>query len=1070
MERRKGDVKRRTSSRKQRAILNVRQESVRAKEERLSSTAHSTSLNANGGELPLSDFPTQLKDSSLNSRNARVRSDVSVDVNLGKEDCRWPLKCTEVATWASSFRFELDTQDGQKVQAMLEEDACDSRRKTGDENSKETLGGSFRFRNRVLELSGHPVGFLKPPRQLEEALSADRFPACAMTNVHSTNAEQARDELESRDGWELAQAKTRNSLHVAVSVPNSPVMGTNQRKLGDFKSRPSTPGLVSADMVSYQEEMAIMAVERDDLQHKLKSSTQLLKGIDSGENSDSTPVKEHLVPRKSRCSQQGNEFGELDIMPIAIRRRMKDGESQSSRPTRISSSRLSQEQAIAPMSVRSRNGSVQEQIVSIRKQFLDTVENINIPSDDHSPSFSAAIPFKWEVEPGKPKTDAATEKRVKYHKQHKQGTPRSNCLESELHSSQRADEKLIGSQDCGIGNDYGDNRCTSSHRFYDAADSLGHSRQSSLGHSSRRYDSRVTGIDLDGSAASKFLVEQYDTPLGTPSKYVSSPSIAVPFEWEDAPGKAKVESSLAAQSSKTLQLPPRLAAPYSYRSAESLSRELRASHPGLAGFFAPCLSSSAPVLRQSDRVLVQYTSSKSLPPRLPPQASPPEQRRRRHGLVGRCISIPQEGCQVRVIKSFIEDSFNDKVPYPDSSNKAVGDAPSTASSPGLKLGSSISAETTHSPLRTQRGRNRYAPPSPTSILCGPDESSSLTSTSASNTNFSSGDMEDFNGQKHRSASQSESKSSSSYGSIEEGFPETVSPSCSALHTPHSSCRQRSAVDSSGKGPYSCRTRGPLDAMNKLVDKNKSQGLHATTHSSEVCSPTATKYFQSREITEAAIATTTSTSTEDNSCLLDKRRAPTSSGYLNCEGEPLAIKVLPTIQSLLQLDIPNSNEKGSSMCPPRLPYTMPAGAIQVLSSARKSAREQLIQHPSPRFLEYLGRRLGSCHKSGSNSPNPAQRERYMISCHRFAEVSPSSEHANSIGFLSPGVNLEAQQRNEKTPQPKTEPARSRRRARFMSSIGKALKRILKRQRRRKAIEPPSVYRNGPALTTQSSKLN
>lgn len=259
-------------------------------------------------------------------------------------------------------------------------------------------------------------------------------------------------------------------------------------------------------------------------------------------------------------------------------------------------------------------------------------------------------------------------------------------------------------------------------------------------------------------------------------------------------------------------------------------------------------------------------------------------------------------------------------------------------------------------------------------------------------------------------------------------------------------------------------------MNKLVDKNKSQGLHATTHSSEVCSPTATKYFQSREITEAAIATTTSTSTEDNSCLLDKRRAPTSSGYLNCEGEPLAIKVLPTIQSLLQLDIPNSNEKGSSMCPPRLPYTMPAGAIQVLSSARKSAREQLIQHPSPRFLEYLGRRLGSCHKSGSNSPNPAQRERYMISCHRFAEVSPSSEHANSIGFLSPGVNLEAQQRNEKTPQPKTEPARSRRRARFMSSIGKALKRILKRQRRRKAIEPPSVYRNGPALTTQSSKLN
>lgn len=44
---------------------------------------------------------------------------------------------------------------------MLEEDVCDFRRKIGDENLKEILGGSFWFRNRVLELSGYFVGFLK---------------------------------------------------------------------------------------------------------------------------------------------------------------------------------------------------------------------------------------------------------------------------------------------------------------------------------------------------------------------------------------------------------------------------------------------------------------------------------------------------------------------------------------------------------------------------------------------------------------------------------------------------------------------------------------------------------------------------------------------------------------------------------------------------------------------------------------------------------------------------------------------------------------------------------------------
>lgn len=72
---------------------------------------------------------------------------------------------------------------------MLEEDVCDFRRKIGDENLKEILGGSFWFRNRVLELSGYFVGFLKLLRQLEEVLSVDRFFVCVMINVYFMNVE-----------------------------------------------------------------------------------------------------------------------------------------------------------------------------------------------------------------------------------------------------------------------------------------------------------------------------------------------------------------------------------------------------------------------------------------------------------------------------------------------------------------------------------------------------------------------------------------------------------------------------------------------------------------------------------------------------------------------------------------------------------------------------------------------------------------------------------------------------------------------------------------------------------------
>ncbi|XP_024378677.1 uncharacterized protein [Physcomitrium patens] len=1050
-----------SSSSNQRKIVFVRKEAVRKNEGHVWSDADAGRLNATSKKFSLLDFPTLLEnDSHLNSRGRHGRSDVGVDVKLEEVDSRWPQDSIETANWANSFRFELDRQDVHKMQAILGGDVHKSRRNSVDQHLTDNRSGSFQLKSDFEEVSEKEYGHLKPPRQLEKSHGSFRSSPCATADASCEGGEDCSNE---------SHVKAPNSLRMAVSVPNPPGRGTILRRLCDLKTQWSTPRVMLDDEVSYNNEMA---VERDNLRHRLKSSLLLLKNDNVGHSvSSSLVMKEHSVSRQSKSSPQEDALGELDIMPISVNRKMLGCDSSASGLSGGISCRLAQEQSTTPTStrfkpasmqgqsttprsVRSRNGSIQEQIVSIQKRSLATPCNINDPTPYDTPYLSAAIPFKWEEEPGKPKSIDATANRALSDKSPLESMKVSNFTKIQLDRLQKDDENLRGSPDGGSSN--GDEGCIYSHRFYGRGVSFGHSRQTSMGLSSRSHGSKEPLIDLDGSAAAKFLVEQYDTPINTPSRLSSSPTVAVPFDWEYAPGKSKIETSFPTASPCILQLPPRLAVPY-YHTTESFSRELRVSHPEFAGFFASCLTASSPVLKQSDRAFFQYASSKSLPPRVPQTVSPSDQRRRRHGFLSRCISTPLEGCQMRLTKS-----FNDSVLYPNSSDKSFGDAFSTPGSPGLKPKSLLSSETKRFPTWAQKGSHHNAPSSPTSILCGPEGSSSQTSTSASN-NFFSGDLGEFTRDPIRSASQSASKSSSSHESIEEDFVESENSSCNALPNQHSAYHH-SEADSFRKVPYSYRTRGSSDAGNKSFDKQRSQKHQGTAHNPEVWSPEVGKYFQFLKLNDAA-ATTASTSAEDNSCLLDKRTAPTSSGYLNCEGEPLPPKHSATRQSVPLQASEKSSALESPKRPSRLPYTMPSVAEQILASCTESTKRQLIQDLSPRLLrQYSGRKPSSSQDFSANAYNHSRAERHTILSNGLEEASPSPAYAAALDLLSPAANHIAQRWKGKESPLKASLGKPRRRVRFLLSMCKTLKRVLSRQRRRKSMEPMLTYRDGLGPTT------
>lgn len=603
-----------------------------------------------------------------------------------------------------------------------------------------------------------------------------------------------------------------------------------------------------------------------------------------------------------------------------------------------------------------------------------------------------------------------------------------------------------------MGDNDGDKGRTESHRYYGKAQ---HSREASLGHSSRRYSTNEKLLDLDASAAAKFLVEQYDTPLSTPGRQSSSPAFSVPFKWEDAPGKAKVGTPT--RKPNLLQLPPRLAVS-SYRSVESFDR---VSHP-LAGFFAPCITVSSPGSKHA------LASCKSLPPRAP---SPPEQRRKRLGIVGRCSSLPQEGCQITVSRS-------------------------AASSPTLK-------------------QLFHSPSSPTSILTGPDGTSSQTS--ASNFMFSSGDLDDFTQQTSKS---------SSYASIEEDFAEGSNSSSNSLPVlkpdPHRSRLLGASKSSSSRNgnpatptlrgapsPSASRNSDPTTSTCLRVSTASRNGDHATstlvgapsarasrngdpatstligapsasasrngdpTTSTLVGAPSASASCNSDSATSTLVGVPSSSASRNGDPAISTLVGdPSSSASRNGDpatsastllGAPASWNGDPEIQPAL---LPVSSEvQASPKRPTRLPYTMPSVAEQMLASFGESARRQLIQDLSPRLLnQYSGRRL----TRSSKTPASQAEQSTVIWPPAATEgaSSPSPAYAAALELLSPAVNLMAQRRKGRSPAKSHFTKPHRRRPRFMLSICRTLKRvILGKSRRCKPIEPKLMeYRDTFARST------
>ncbi len=305
------------------------------------------------------------------------------------------------------------------------------------------------------------------------------------------------------------------------------------------------------------------------------------------------------------------------------------------------------------------------------------------PSPDHSPSHvtTVAVPFNWEEAPGKPKTmQEATVLAMEQIKALK--AARSLSRDQGMEASVLFQSAAAGATSMDLGSSserepespslHLKSRRNSevdqiraavgerSHRYYNQF-----SMETSLESRSSRSLQQVSqeqetgsGIDLVAAAAAKFLVQEtscYLSPVATPlhdHAFASPGAGAVPFKWEETPGRPKLADAGAAFTKphiSSLQLPPRLAIPAQQRAADICSgsgssrfstRDLRAHyynltslHPSsslsgpLAGFFTPCLMSacSSPPQQQNAAAVLQpvpqsilssQAGSKSLPRKL----------------------------------------------------------------------------------------------------------------------------------------------------------------------------------------------------------------------------------------------------------------------------------------------------------------------------------------------------------------------------------------------------------------------------------------------------------------------
>ncbi|KAH9548677.1 hypothetical protein CY35_11G100400 [Sphagnum magellanicum] len=212
---------------------------------------------------------------------------------------------------------------------------------------------------------------------------------------------------------------------------------------------------------------------------------------------------------------------------------------------------------------------------------------------------AAAIPFSWEEVPGKPKTIAAATERalarrssqgpMKTKQQKKKSRSMDESMFNEslarVHEEATAGTAVVaadhicrsplGRSFVACAGDGGDDRssCKSSHRFYYYRRTTSSKQNSSFddAHSSGRLETTAGVIDLVAPAAAKFLASSWSPVSSTspvhPSSMLKKPA-AVPFKWEESPGKPFKEEELLATTTTTtvkapqpfqLQLPPCLA-------------------------------------------------------------------------------------------------------------------------------------------------------------------------------------------------------------------------------------------------------------------------------------------------------------------------------------------------------------------------------------------------------------------------------------------------------------------------------------------------------------------------------
>jgi hypothetical protein len=580
-----------------------------------------------------------------------------------------------------------------------------------------------------------------------------------------------------------------------------------------------------------------------------------------------------------------------------------------------------------------------------------------------------SVSFKCEdSEPERPQSIAAAAQRALARKLSRDGIELNSFVEAKANSQAATSGRVTGKavkehRDVGL---QASPRRSASERF----SGRGHFHRNSGERIWRISSTRCSihekeaHIDLVAPAAAKFLVETSDSPSYIPAKHynASPPAVAVPFKWEHAPGRAKLET--AARKPDALQLPPRLAVPLQ-RSGESFSRDLRVSvvsHP-LAQFF-PCMTASSPSRpQQHDPTwLHHHRASKSMPHKQPHPHHEPAARP------------------------------GDRIPNARKLNKSFSQPlTSTDQSLNPKPRRQFSSELKPShPWMQQGGHGAAPPPDPTSILHSSRQSSS------SRTYLSC----ELDASTPRTAG-SKSSSSASYESIGKDFDHEGSASpTSFTNRPHSFDSQTTDADtptlrsfaSSSHGsrrPHSHRSEG-VKGLLKLCkshgnclrkSKSRAQRLGPLC-SPEMWAPTLATYFQRLDVNnEPAIS----------SSLLDQQGAPTSSGYLNSRGEPIPLNT----QAL-------ETPEASPARPTRLPYKMPSVAEQE-RAARNPNRDSNSRAgkgnpkgsvdlcPSPAYtaaLEMLSpavnlmasrrHRHGARTPSWPTSPKPHRRVQFIVS--------------------------------------------------------------------------------------------